>query len=97
MLVSIDLRQFEDYKESSWVRSLISLSDLFFQETEVLGFRLFLETDADSMNVSLDKLNEASSVDFKFCRYKLDYADLKAVINLHKEMHGKGFQVGKLY
>jgi hypothetical protein len=69
-LASINLTQFKDYKNCSWVKRLISLSEDFFIESKVMNGCLFLEQKENRLEKSLELLNEASSVDFKYQIYK---------------------------
>jgi hypothetical protein len=69
-LIGIKLTQFDDYQTCSWVQGLISLSSDFFSKKKVMNATLFLESNPSNTERALNLLNEASSMDFTFTRYK---------------------------
>lgn len=68
MVVAIDLKQFPNYETCRGVKKLISMSSYFFLKKEVIGNYLFLEKATSDMDESLEMLNEASGMDFRFGR-----------------------------
>lgn len=70
VLVSINLTQFDDYRNCSWVSGLISLSSDFFSKRKVINSTLFLESTPTFVDTALNRLNEASSMDFTYRRFK---------------------------
>ncbi len=71
ILTSINLTQFDDYRNCPWVSGLISLSSDFFSKRKVINATLFLESSSStSLDAALTMLSEASSMDFKYKTYK---------------------------
>jgi hypothetical protein len=71
MVVAIDLKQFPNHEECTWVKGLISLSKEFFDRTERMGNYLMLEKEKN-INLGLGLLNESSGMDFTYSKCKLN-------------------------
>jgi hypothetical protein len=78
VVYKIKLIQFEDYRNCSWIRGLISLSTDFFKKTKVINGSLFLEGGNDKR---LTMLCEASSVDFKYDTLNCTINDIEMLLN----------------
>ncbi len=87
MVANINLRQFDDYKNCSWIKSLISLSSDFFTDKKVFNERLWLQQkDKASMDKALNYLNEASSVDFKYSTFKQDSLTVDEIYDYYNRL-----------
>ena len=87
MVAKINLTQFDNYKNCPWIQGLISLSSDFFTDTKVFNGCLWLEQkDKASMDIALQYLGEASSVDFKYSTFKQDSLTVGEVYDYYKTL-----------